>query len=613
MVILLVALSCNPQKDTIHKNDRSNPCGNISFGDRDRDFDYIPDNIEDLIGFDKTDPDQNRNGVKDGLEFDPYFGEQWYISSTGKRVATTSQVSTIAGNDLGLLEVYRSYMGYNLGNPILVQVYEPVDARHEDLAANLDLEHSINHKTGGRDPTPPKNGSAHGTECAGVIAARAFNRLGVRGVAPFAGIAGVLGEGGSFPATDESLADMHYDFVDGPGMDRVDITSWSGYIPYLNSTRPEEFMGLASQTGRRGKGRIFVICSGNSRMDHDNTNYDYIRNNRFVIPVAALGHNNRAAIYSTPGSTVFISAYSSKGRYTDGPAIATTYLTGASKTAAELKGELGPITFDDDSGRNYTFSFSGTSAAAPVAAGALALVLEACPELSWRQLRYLLAETATKIDPDNPSWIKNAAGLSHSNDYGFGLINVKGAICSCLCKIPGEPGPEVAWTGLTLSSQAIPANGTAVMTIPLSGPGPGLIAEWAGITIDSDHPKVPDLEVFLVSPNNTRSLLLPNNPEIDLILQPAEFYIKTMEDQGLADQSPYKEQIAELIKTMAEHQGPFFEGGKRRLASVAFLGEPAQGKWKVEIINHGDQTGTVRSVSLTVYGAKSLPRVRSRR
>ena len=52
------------------------------------------------------------------------------------------------------------------------------------------------------------------------------------------------------------------------------------------------------------------------------------------------------------------------------------------------------------------YSFSGTSCAAPLAAGVVALVLQANPELTWRDMQHLVVHTAVKNDPEDPSWSK---------------------------------------------------------------------------------------------------------------------------------------------------------------------------------------------------------------
>ena len=50
--------------------------------------------------------------------------------------------------------------------------------------------------------------------------------------------------------------------------------------------------------------------------------------------------------------------------------------------------------------------FSGTSCAAPLAAGIFALVLEGNPDLTWRDMQHLVVQTALKNDPNGASWSK---------------------------------------------------------------------------------------------------------------------------------------------------------------------------------------------------------------
>src|SRR5690606_31735693 len=86
----------------------------------------------------------------------------------------------------------------------------------------------------------------------------------------------------------------------------------------------------------------------------------------------------------------------------------------------------------------YAASLPATPAAAAVVAGSVALLLEAKPELSWRDLKHLLAKTARLIDVDRPAeltniegsvyvrilpWTINAAGYSFHNAYGFGALD----------------------------------------------------------------------------------------------------------------------------------------------------------------------------------------------
>jgi subtilisin family serine protease len=85
--------------------------------------------------------------------------------------------------------------------------------------------------------------------------------------------------------------------------------------------------------------------------------------------------------------------------------------------------------------------FSGTSCATALAAGVGALLLSACPELSWSEARDLLHRTAVKIDAPNADatgiW-RDADGVlfgnggyggpCYSRTYGFGRIDALAAI-----------------------------------------------------------------------------------------------------------------------------------------------------------------------------------------
>jgi len=74
---------------------------------------------------------------------------------------------------------------------------------------------------------------------------------------------------------------------------------------------------------------------------------------------------------------------------------------------------------------------NGTSAAAPMVSGIIALINEACPNLTYRDVKYLIAKNAKKIDLNNSSWVINSASISFSTDYGFGKIDAYKTIKAC--------------------------------------------------------------------------------------------------------------------------------------------------------------------------------------
>lgn len=75
-----------------------------------------------------------------------------------------------------------------------------------------------------------------------------------------------------------------------------------------------------------------------------------------------------------------------------------------------------------------TERFGGTSAAAPVAAGMVALMLSVNPKLGWRDVQGVVATTSRPITTNDASWQTNGAKLLFSHKFGFGLIDVDAAV-----------------------------------------------------------------------------------------------------------------------------------------------------------------------------------------
>jgi kexin len=65
----------------------------------------------------------------------------------------------------------------------------------------------------------------------------------------------------------------------------------------------------------------------------------------------------------------------------------------------------------------------GTSAAAPLAAGIFALVLQIRPDLTWRDMQYLVMQTAVPINLDSGDWQQTSIGKHFSHTFGYGKID----------------------------------------------------------------------------------------------------------------------------------------------------------------------------------------------
>ncbi len=510
----------------------------------DGDNDNIPDNIEALLGMDSNNSDENSNGVIDGLEGDPFFSKEWYIHANGTPM-NPSEIGSIVGNDLHLLDVYKKYMGYNNGNPIILQIVDSgVDIKHEDLKANIDINRSLNGDKQG-DPVPGGYYLPHGTMLAGIAAARGLNNIGVRGVAPFAKIAG------SNWLVQQSLDGLDAAWLSGNGANEIAVTnnSWGTY--YTIDTFYEEIMEEGTKTLRNGKGRVYIFASGNARADNADANIQYVINNRFALVVSALDYQNKSPEYSTPGANVWIAAYGGASDVNSGPTIATTYLSGKSVN-----------TWDEDSKKDYTYAMAGTSAAAPMVTGAVALLLEACPNLGWRDVKYILAKTAKKIDSENDRWITNTEGYHFNRNYGFGLIDTKKAIDMCqngYSNLPAQKSIEATFNAY------INLNSTTKVELDVPH---DIKAEWVETTVDIDTQNASDIDIYLTSPGGTKVQLIKSGTKVD------QYHIPN---------------------------GDWMNGGFR-FSTGAFLDETTAGKWTVTIENSKQINAQLKSVNIKIYG-----------
>ncbi len=525
--------------------------------DSDADNDFIPDAIERLQKKDPLNPDENENGIVDGLEGDKFFSYQWYIySSSAKVICNTANIKTIKGNDLNITSLYHYTLGNNSGTQTIQVVDGGVD-RHPDI--DLDIDSSINSINHTNDPTPTEGFSnnpiqifyrGHGTAVAGIIGAKGFNGIGIRGIAPTVKIAG----SNWLESEDISLLDEVWS-----SDNNISISNNSWGTKFIDDFSYETIMQKASKL-RDGKGRIFVFAGGNEREDFSNANLSYLINNPYVIAVSAINHKDKYASYSTAGSNILVSAYGGEHYYT-APTILTTFTPHKSMLESELIDKKGPITIDEDTNRSYTYAMNGSSAAAPMVSGALALVLDMCPDLSWRDIRWLIALTSTKIDKEDKNWIKNRASLSHNNSYGFGKINPLAMVEICLSPdYKYLPKQSIISLEDIKYSTTIPDNNQTIekrVTIERD-----IQIDWVGLSVTIDHKFAGDIEIDLVSPSGTISHIISTN-----------------------------------FLNFNAYQNGF------RFATVSLMGERSKGIWRVQIRDAlKDDIGILENIKLEIRG-----------
>ncbi len=332
---------------------------------------------------------------------------------------------------------------------------------HPDLAFNFYPDASM----------PPSILSSHATSVAGVIAADNDNALGGVGVAYDANISRLI-----FGLSTETANA----FLFRNDLNDIKNNSWgppdNGRITVMAAVE-RAAIEEGVRDGRGGLGEIYVWAAGNGGLE-DRVDYDPYASNRYTIAIGAIGDENIRADYNELGSSMFAVAHSS--------------------------GNVRKI-FSTTTGDGYTTTFGGTSASAPLAAGVIALMLQANPNLTWRDVQHVIADTAWQVDPNEAGWMINGAGRRVSDHYGFGAIDAQTAVNAATGWT--SVVPEItADTGTVAVNTWIPDNDPAGVTIELTMDRV-LRLEAVELVLNINTAFVGDLQIELTSPGGTRSIL----------------------------------------------------------------------------------------------------------
>jgi len=361
---------------------------------------------------------------------DPLYYKQWHLSDeAGKQSKKHSVV------DINVVPVWAS--GVDGGNITIAVVDDGLDWRHPDFIEKYVPEASWDFNGGDDDPSPTQ-WDTHGTAAAGV-AAGASNAVCGLGVAPGASIAGVRLI--AAPCTDIEEAEA----LATPGAD-VYSASWGPPDTGKRFSGPQyvtrRVLENGVRTGRGGTGSIYVWASGNGAAAGDSCAYDGYVSSRFTIAVGAHDSTGIAPSYSEGCAALLVSAPSSGGGHGTRRHISTSGLMDKATRKAKCN-EL----------------FGGTSAAAPIVAGVVALMLSVNPTLHWLQVQDILVKTSRPIDTTHRSWITNGAGKRYSPVYGFGAVDADAAVSTSLrlvnnSALPLENVFESPWIGPAITLRA---------------------------------------------------------------------------------------------------------------------------------------------------------------
>jgi kexin len=340
--------------------------------------------------------------------------------------------------------------------------------------------------------------------------------------------------------------------------------------------------------GRGGRGTMYVWAGGNGGEVFDTgagtlvdrSSYDGFASFRGVIAVCAVDHHGVKWGYSEEGANLLVCAPSGDGQ--------TVTLTTTDRVAGDgfnTGASAVPENYDD---ADYTQWFSGTSAAAPIASGVIALMLEANPRLSWRDVRILLAYSARQNDPSDTDWAVNGNGLPVNHKYGFGVIDAD--LATQYATQVAEMGGGLSGNWTTVAPAAvtvnafIPEGDTPLESTRTLSSTAVTFTEFVEVrvTIDTAGWDWGQLDLDIVSPAGTVSELS----------SPRTCLVEVYDDSGNF--------LGYTPGACSPNAGTSFTFGVAR-----HLGENPNGTWTLRARDgvSDDQLGRLASWAITVYGS----------
>lgn len=559
---------------------------------------------------------------------DPLFNVAWHMNPDA-----SSSFSWFSG---------RQQSGINLASAInqgftgaaitMTMIDSGMLINHPDLKHNINPAGNINLEpllgvacqvcdaTDTSPPLAPGEPGDQGTAVAGIIAAEGWNSIGSRGIAPSVKISAYNLTAPRFPDVSENdflrIFAISSDIVCHSGTAKIKILT---ELPVFNFDTYDRAQKSKVSVGRSEKGIVYLkaagdhdAAGGNAAFDQRNvTSWGMIIGSHNVLAVKSRKANTGANLWiSGPGGEA-----GHQSNYDEMPGVKTVSdfypgivstdifnpefpcSVGFAKRPQYFQPNVDPDPAIFNVGRSsgfnlgwhplnqdcqYTATVANTPAATGVVAGAVALLLEAKPELTWRDIKHVLAKSARPIDLNRAPeitnirgsfyqrslpWITNAAGFKFHNAYGFGALDIGKALAIA-------QSPSFRSLPRQEDSNWILADSPVARIPPASIAGVfsdyfhvnDVLIESVQIRVNIAHAKAGNLGVELVSPNGTRSIL-----------------------KAVKDGARFPN-LTDMI-----------------FLSNAFYGERSRGTWQLRVVDGKEvaQAGYLNSWSFRITGHKS--------
>ena len=406
---------------------------------------------------------------------DSLYGCQWHLQNQ-------------SGEDINVEPVWAE--GFKGEGVNIAIVDDGIDFNHQDLRDNVNT--SLNHDYTDSDSIfyPFAH---HGTYMAGIIAAR-DNGIGVRGVAPRATIYGYNYLVGQTFLNEANAMTRNMDVT------AVSNNSWGPVGgPGLGYANPFWELAIESGTaaGYGGKGILYSFAGGNYHQIGANSNLNEYANHYAVTAVCGTNDVGTRIIESEFGANLWVCAPA--GDYENA--------------------QLGMVTTENYD--RYVYGLRGTSVSTAIVSGVAALMRDANLNLTWRDLKLILASSARNNDPTNPGWEDGARkyGSASATDryqfnheYGFGVVDAKAAVDMAKgwgSNVPALQTSTVASGSFNFPIPDLPATGipdTFYHELTMNTDDIDFI-EFVEVNVTFSHESFRDLDIEMESPSGAVSKL----------------------------------------------------------------------------------------------------------
>ena len=336
---------------------------------------------------------------------DPLANEQWYLKNTG-------QYDGVVGIDINVEPVWKQ--GYT-GEGVKVGILDdPLQSNHPDLpvnASNITDYYSdpICH------PTDNTKHRSHGMNVAGIIAAK-DNDIGLRGIA-FRSTLYSYGVIDHKDKSQQNLSRYVKQALNSSESQQIAVYNGSigtggGYQKITNDLY--QAVEQVTQAGFHGKGSSLVFSAGNGS-------------------VVLMSNSLSEAWLSNHYAVMAVNTVTSQGKSVSnfgGQRGVNLWLGAPSRQSGEKNNMPTTHLICGASPKLYEMKMNATSGAAPMVTGVVALLRQAYPNLTWRDVKLILAESAKKITAGGQQYQKTGQMYSdstkeqkHNHYIGFGLVD----------------------------------------------------------------------------------------------------------------------------------------------------------------------------------------------